>query len=277
MTFDPAAFVDEFRVEAADHLRLLGAELLSLERQPSDAEPIRRMFLSAHTIKSAAAMLGLASVRELSHAMEDVLAHLRDTRVPLDRVTADLLFRSLDALQDMVERATPGDVRAGAASAELVDALRQRATGRPTPPPPVARPSPRALLVEDSPTVRLLATMVLSDAGFQVDAVADGQQALAQAQAQPYELVVASTQNHGLRGLDLAAALRASPAGRNLPIILMSSDDNPEHRRRAAEIGIQAYIRKGSSDRERLAETARQLLAGAAVPGPQESAPAGGP
>jgi DNA-binding NarL/FixJ family response regulator len=42
----------------------------------------------------------------------------------------------------------------------------------------------------------------------------------------------------------------------------MSSDDNAEHRRRAAELNVHEYIRKGSFGQQRLAEAAREVLAG---------------
>src|SRR5437763_16392152 len=101
---DLSAFLDEFRAEASDYLRALDAQLLALEREPAAAEPIREMFIAAHTIKGGASMLGLAGVRELAHAgvrelahaLEDVLAQLRDQLRPLDAPTADLLFRAID-------------------------------------------------------------------------------------------------------------------------------------------------------------------------------------
>ena len=118
---------------------------------------------------------------------------------------------------------------------------------------------PRALLVDDSATVRLLESMVLQEAGYEVDAVADGSEALARALSQAYQLVVTSVETRGLRGLDLAAAVRALPTGRHVPIIVMSSDDDARQRERAAAVGVQAYIRKGSFGERRLLEAAREL------------------
>jgi two-component system chemotaxis sensor kinase CheA len=263
---DLTAFLQDFRVEAGEHLRALDTQLLKLERNPSDPAPIREMFLSAHTIKGGAAMLGIADVRELAHAVEDVLGHLRDAREPLDAQTADLLFRALDTLRELLDRATLNAGALDGPAAELAAALRQRAsrgveaTASPAPEPAAPAEAPRVLLVEDSPTVRLLETMLLSAAGFEVDAVADGTQALVLARTHAYQLVVTAVETRGLRGLELAAALRASPTHRDLPIILMSSDDNPAHRHRAAEVGVQAYIRKGSFGQQRLVETARELV-----------------
>ena len=264
---DPFDFLDDFRAEAGEHLRALDAQLLTLERDPSDPQPIREMFLSAHTIKGGAAMLGLDDARELAHAMEDVLACLRDERRTLDRPTADTLFRAVDMLRELAATAVPGQQRPDAARDELIAALRERATARrapaatpPAEPAPATAPSTRrVLLVDDSATVRMLETMLLNDAGFEVDAVADGNEAFALARANPYALVVTAVETRSLRGLDLAEALRASPDCHEVPIILMSSDDNPEHRQRAAAAGVQAYIRKGSFGEQRLVAAAQEL------------------
>jgi CheY-like chemotaxis protein/HPt (histidine-containing phosphotransfer) domain-containing protein len=266
---DAWAYLDEFRAEAGEHLRALDAQLLALERAPADPAPIRAMFLSAHTIKGGAAMLGLGAVRAVAHALEDELARLRDTGQPLDNPTADLLFQATDLLRDLVARGTPDAPVDDPRVEQLTAALR----GDPgaedqgpsvAPLPPDSRPAtpipPRALLVEDSPTVRMLESMLLTDAGYAVDAVADGAEALARALREPYQLLVTGVETRGLRGLDLAAELRQAPSGGALPIIVMSSDENPVHRERAAAVGVHAYIRKGAFGERRLQEAARELL-----------------
>jgi len=40
-------------------------QLLRLERDPGDTQPVRAMFLAAHSIKGGAAMLGLVELREV--------------------------------------------------------------------------------------------------------------------------------------------------------------------------------------------------------------------
>ena len=127
MAFDASAFMDEFRAEAAERVRGLTRSFCALERDPSDPSPIREMFLAAHTIKGGAGMLGLLDVRELAHAMEDVLARLRDQHRPLDRDTADLLFSALDRLRDLSADAVPGPVTPDKDRASMVAALRERA------------------------------------------------------------------------------------------------------------------------------------------------------
>ena len=263
---DASAYMDDFRAEATEHLGTLDAKLLQLERDSADARPIRAMFLSAHTIKGGAAMLGLAPVRELAHALEDVLSCLRDRNTPLDAETADLLFRTLDRLRELVA-ADPSADPPDAATAGLIAALQARAQAPDAPgaavpasaPPAVAAARPRAArrrVPHDSHAVDHAA----EGGGFEVDAIEDGQQALMLARTGAYQLVVTSVEIPGIRGLALAAALRASPACAHLPIIIMSSDDNPADKQQAAEIGVQAYLRKGSFGQQQLVEAAQEAL-----------------
>ena len=262
---DPRAFLDEFRTEASEHLQALDARLLDLERDPSNPLAVREMFLSAHTLKGGAAMLGLAIVRDLSHALEDMLASLRDQRRTFDSDTADLLFRVVDALRERAGRATPDAPASDPAAAQVIALVRAWSAVLPAPaepeaPLPPGPAAPRVLLVEHSATVRGLESLLLEDAGFEVEALANGQEALERALAQHFDLVVTGIENRGLRGLDLAAELRRSFSAEELPIVLMSSDDHAEQRARAAEIGVQAYIRKGSFGQQRLVQAARDLI-----------------
>jgi CheY-like chemotaxis protein/HPt (histidine-containing phosphotransfer) domain-containing protein len=285
---DAWAYLDEFRAEADEHLRALDDQLLHLERDPRNPAPVRLMFLSAHTIKGGAAMLGLADVKSLAHAMEDELARLRDADQSRGAANVDLLFQATDVLRDLVARVTPDTPADDPRLAPLIGALRRTpgvespgsspgqpavlASGPPAPVAPGAPPPgpgaaplpalapPRALLVEDSPTVRMLESMLLTDAGYTVEALADGAEALARALQEPYALLVTGVETPGLRGLELAAQVRQAPGGATLPIIIMSSDENPANRERAAAAGVSAYIRKGAFGEQRLLDAARELL-----------------
>jgi chemotaxis protein histidine kinase CheA len=238
-----AAIMDEFRSNTLELLRILSTQLLRLERNPRDSAPVREMFLCAHTIKGGASMLGLAAIRDVTHAMEDVLAILRDGNRSLGPDLADLLFRALDVVRDLLGETGDSSV-AQVAGHELTKALRDWASAPPDQSLPGERP--KVLLVEDSATVRALEVMLLSDAGFDVDAVKDGQEALALARTRQYGVVITGGETRGLRGVELAAALRRLPATLSVPIILLSSDDSLDHRQRAAAAGVDAVVPRGS-------------------------------
>src|SRR5579864_1513547 len=96
---DMSEFLHEFQLEAGEKLDLIASQLLQLERDTTNPQPVREMFLAAHTIKGGAAMLRLTDVQALAHALEDLLTKIRDQQRAVDQPTADLLFQAIDRLR----------------------------------------------------------------------------------------------------------------------------------------------------------------------------------
>jgi two-component system chemotaxis sensor kinase CheA len=96
-----AEFLVLFRDEANERLDTMVDTLLALENASAGPEAINSLFRDAHTIKGGAAMLGLDTVRDLAHAMEDVLAEVRSSGTFPAPLTETLL-RSVDALRRQV-------------------------------------------------------------------------------------------------------------------------------------------------------------------------------
>ncbi len=69
-----------FRIEAREIVEGLGKGLLDLEKH-ADAELVSRLLRLAHTLKGAARIVKHRELADLSHALEDALAPLRDAPV----------------------------------------------------------------------------------------------------------------------------------------------------------------------------------------------------
>jgi chemotaxis protein histidine kinase CheA len=216
---DPLLFLAEFRAETIEHLHTLDEQLLRLERDPVDTRLVREMFIAAHSIKGGAAMLGLTELRDLSHAVEDVLSFLRDERRPLEPGAADALFRAVDQLRALVAVVDGGEHPSAPQTVAIVDALQACL--------PTHAPLRRVLLVEDSPSVRQVETFLLQDAGFVVDTTEAGNEALERARSVHYDLVIAGVETRELRGPDLHLALRAGESGQAVPVLLTTTDHGP--------------------------------------------------
>jgi two-component system, chemotaxis family, chemotaxis protein CheY len=259
-------FLAEFQLEAGEKLDIIATELLRLERDPTNPQPVREMFLAAHTMKGGAAMLRLTDVEALAHALEDLLSSFRDQQRTLDGPTADLLFQSIDHLRSLIAVANP-DVASAEPDARVVTLaaqMRSNSSAQLAAPPAVVSGAAtphvkRALLVDDSPTVREMHRMLLEDAGYEIEACEDGQVALSRALAMSFDLVISGLHNRSLGGFELSSALRANPTYREVPVILMSSDADPGLPARAAQCGARALVRKGSLQDERLSEVLREL------------------
>ncbi|ATB37686.1 hypothetical protein CYFUS_003111 [Cystobacter fuscus] len=128
--------------------------------------------------------------------------------------------------------------------------------------PPVVpepnRPRARVLLADDNADVRDYIHRVLS-AGFEVQAVPDGQVALEVALAHPPELVISDVMMPRLDGVGLLRALRAAPHTRDLPILLLSARAGEEATLEGLESGADDYLVKPFSARELLTRVRAHL------------------
>jgi two-component system chemotaxis sensor kinase CheA len=96
-------FLDEFVMDAKEHVSVLNESLLTLEKNPSDTEAINRIFRAAHTLKGNSATMGFMDISGLSHMMENVLDEVRQGKLELNEDIVDTLLEALDNLESMVE------------------------------------------------------------------------------------------------------------------------------------------------------------------------------
>jgi DNA-binding response OmpR family regulator len=86
--------------------------------------------------------------------------------------------------------------------------------------------SGRVLVVEDSDALRPLLSIMLNRRGYEVVAVASGQDALETAD-DSFDLVLLDVGLPDLNGLEVCRRLRAEPATADLAIILITGRDQP--------------------------------------------------
>jgi CheY-like chemotaxis protein len=65
--------------------------------------------------------------------------------------------------------------------------------------------------------------------------------------APPPDLILVDLNMPGMDGFELLNALRASPATRSLPVVVLTTSSSPEDMRRSRELGAQTYIVKPQS------------------------------
>lgn len=97
-----------FRTECEEILDRLEKGLLALERSPEDKKLLEEVFRQAHSLKGAAAGLGVNAVEAVAHQFEDVLDSARRGRKPLTSGQADRLYQALDVLSRLVLEAVTG-------------------------------------------------------------------------------------------------------------------------------------------------------------------------
>ncbi|MEW6735267.1 MAG: Hpt domain-containing protein [Acidobacteriota bacterium] len=94
--------MEAFLQEAEDHLQNIFRALRSLAQNPQQKDLIQEVRRSAHTLKGASGMVGLRSISQLSHRMEDVLDGLYEGSITLSPEIISLFFDTCDILEDLV-------------------------------------------------------------------------------------------------------------------------------------------------------------------------------
>jgi two-component system, sensor histidine kinase and response regulator len=105
----------------------------------------------------------------------------------------------------------------------------------------------KVLVVDDNATNRAIVEAYLASAGARCEQAASGSEALAVMHAAaregaPFEVAVLDAQMPEMDGLDLAEAIRQAPSLRGARLVMLTSTG--DHRARARELGIAAYLTK---------------------------------
>ncbi|WP_374471431.1 response regulator [Phenylobacterium sp.] len=125
------------------------------------------------------------------------------------------------------------------------------------------RPRQRTILVvDDSITTRTLEKSILEGQGYRVLLAVDGVDALhiLRSGEAVIDLVVADIEMPRMDGFSLLQAIKADASLSELPVILMTSRNDPTDVRRGMDLGAEAYITKQKFDQRELLATIGRVL-----------------
>ncbi|MDJ0319673.1 response regulator [Pseudarthrobacter sp. PS3-L1] len=106
---------------------------------------------------------------------------------------------------------------------------------------------PSALVIEDDPDINTLLCLLLTQAGFQVQAAADGDTGIALAQELTPDVVTVDLNMPGIGGVETIHRIRSITAGH---ILLISASDDAPAIRAALAAGAGTFIAKPFRARE---------------------------
>ncbi|MFM8735977.1 MAG: hybrid sensor histidine kinase/response regulator [Pirellulales bacterium] len=123
-----------------------------------------------------------------------------------------------------------------------------------------ARRRKRILVVDDSITVRELERQLLQARGFAVDVAVDGMDGWNTIRGTHYDLVVTDVDMPRMDGIGLVSLIKADPARRDIPVVIVSYKDREEDRLRGLDAGANRYLTKSSFHDETFVDTIIDLI-----------------
>ncbi len=118
----------------------------------------------------------------------------------------------------------------------------------------------RVLIVDDSLNTREIERDVLEAYGYQVTLAEDGVDGLNKARAGTFDAILTDVEMPNMDGFSLTASLRQDERYRDTPIIIITSREKEEDKRRGIQVGANAYIVKGDFNQSNLLDTLRSLI-----------------
>jgi CheY-like chemotaxis protein len=100
------------------------------------------------------------------------------------------------------------------------------------------------LLADDSVTIQRVIELTFADEDVTVVAVSDGDQAIAQLEASPPDIVLADIGMPGRNGYEVAQYIRQTPHLAHIPVVLLTGAFEPVDQARAAEAGCDGVLAK---------------------------------
>jgi two-component system chemotaxis sensor kinase CheA len=103
-----SAYIDTFVEEASDLMESIESTALDLEARPGDAELINALFRAFHTLKGSAGVVGLTTVSQFTHHVENAVDMVRAGKAPLTPAFVSVLLASKDHIAALLREATGG-------------------------------------------------------------------------------------------------------------------------------------------------------------------------
>jgi two-component system chemotaxis response regulator CheY len=102
----------------------------------------------------------------------------------------------------------------------------------------------RALVVDDSTSMRQMVSYTMSEAGFEVVESSHGEEALAKSAGQRFDIVITDLNMPVMDGMTLIGQLRRIPAFKFTPILMLTTESQDSKKQEGRAAGATGWIVK---------------------------------
>ncbi len=224
-----AQIIDSLMSDSSRHMQSL--------RRAAEAGDREALFRAAHSLQGSVAVVGGISVARACSELVMLAKH-----GSLEHITplVSQVQSGIAAIQKALvswEAGSPKRSREGSSP----DAVKNPS------PPPLARK--RVLVIDDDDGIRRITQMLVEGLGHEVEPARDGIEGLAKLKL-GVDLVLLDVVMPGLDGFDVCRRIRQDPAGRDVPVIIVTTFETKEHRLFAVEAGANDFIAKPIDETE---------------------------
>ncbi len=102
----------------------------------------------------------------------------------------------------------------------------------------------KILSIDDSRMVHMVITKTLKPLDVEVLTAVNGQEGIEKAEKEQPDLILLDATMPVMDGIEALAALKANPATKNIPVVMLSADSGKDNIERATQLGALKFIAK---------------------------------
>ena len=100
------------------------------------------------------------------------------------------------------------------------------------------------LIVDDSSSLRVVVSIALKSAGYDVIEACDGKDALTKLNGQKIHMIISDVNMPNMDGISLVKAIKQLAAYKFTPIIMLTTESQDEKKKQGQEAGAKAWVLK---------------------------------
>ena len=102
----------------------------------------------------------------------------------------------------------------------------------------------KILSIDDSRMVQMVVAKTLKPFDIEVITAVNGQEGIEKAEKEKPELILLDATMPVMDGIEVLAALKANPATKDIPVVMLSADSGKDNVERATQLGALKFISK---------------------------------
>jgi two-component system chemotaxis response regulator CheY len=102
----------------------------------------------------------------------------------------------------------------------------------------------KILIVDDDPTTRKLLGLFLRSKGYEVAYAENGIDGLEKLGSENPNMIISDLNMPYMDGIEFVKSIRSDPARAEIPILMVTTEGDPEERERALSVGVNGYLVK---------------------------------
>jgi len=115
------------------------------------------------------------------------------------------------------------------------------------------------MTVDDSASIRMIVLFTLKDLGHEIVMASNGKEALMKMEKKKIDLLISDVNMPELDGISLVKKVRAIPAYKFIPIIMLTTESDAEKKYEGRKAGISSWVVKPFKPEQLLAVVKRML------------------